>query len=98
VSHSQTVINLPGKAMRLAMNPFEPNHAFRVGDCAWGIQFHPEYTADIMRSYILNEKEDLMHEGIEIRPVLDSVKETPVVASILRRFNEFVMMRCGRCK
>ena len=93
VTHSQTVINLPKGAVRLARNAFEPNHAFRVGDCAWGIQFHPEYTADIMRSYIFNEKEDLLCEGIDIRPVLDLVRETPVAAVVLRNFNQFVMTR-----
>jgi len=93
VTHSQTVIILPKGAVRLAMNPFEPNHAFRIGKCAWGVQFHPEYTSDIMRSYIINEKDDLIHEGINIKPILDSVKETPESASILRRFNEIVMRR-----
>ena len=90
-THRQTVITLPEGAVRLAMNRFEPNHAFRVGKCAWGVQFHPEYTADIMRSYIMNEKKDLIHEGIDIGPILDSVKETPAAASILRRFNEFAI-------
>jgi len=94
VIHSQTVIILPKGAVRFAMTPFEPNHAFRVGRCAWGVQFHPEYTVDIMRSYIINEKEDLTREGINIRPVLYSIKETPASSSILRRFNEIVMMRC----
>jgi len=92
VTHSQTVVLLPKGAVRLAMNHFEPNHAFRAGRCAWGVQFHPEYTADIMRSYIINEKDDLIREGIDFRTVLDSVKETPAAASILRRFNEFVMI------
>ena len=26
-----------------AKNGFEPNHAFRIGSSAWGLQFHPEY-------------------------------------------------------
>jgi GMP synthase (glutamine-hydrolysing) len=94
VTHSQTVTMLPKGAVRLAMNPFEPHHAFRIGRCAWGIQFHPEYTADIMRSYIINEKEDLIRERLNFKTILDSVKETPVAASILRRFNGFVAMRC----
>jgi len=89
-THSQTVVLLPRSTVRLAMNGFEPNHAFRVGRCAWGVQFHPEYTAEIMRSYIINGKEDLLNEGIDIRPILDSVKETPVSASILKRFSEIV--------
>jgi GMP synthase (glutamine-hydrolysing) len=91
VSHSQTVIVLPEGAVCLAMNAFEPNHAFRVGRCAWGVQFHPEYTADIIRSYIINEKDDLLREGIDIIPVLDAVRETPVAALVLRNFNQFVM-------
>jgi GMP synthase (glutamine-hydrolysing) len=86
VTHAQTVISLPEGAVRLAMNSFEPNHAFRIGKCAWGVQFHPEYNANIMKSYIINEAEDLSREGIDIRPVLDSVMETPVAASILRGF------------
>jgi GMP synthase (glutamine-hydrolysing) len=93
VTHSQTVVILPKGAVRLAMNPYEPNHAFRAGRCAWGVQFHPEYTADIMRSYIKNEKEDLLKEGINARPVMDAVKETPEAASILKRFNEIAAMR-----
>jgi len=93
VTHRQTVILLPNRAVRLAMNTFEPNHAFRIGKCAWGVQFHPEYTADIMRSYIINEKRDLLREGINIRSVLDSVRETPEAASILKRFNEVIVNR-----
>jgi len=86
VTHSQTVVILPKGAVRLARNPYEPNHAFRIGRCAWGVQFHPEYNAGIMRSYIKNENEDLLREGIDILPILASVKETPVAASILTRF------------
>jgi GMP synthase (glutamine-hydrolysing) len=93
VTHSQTVALLPKGAVRLAMNTFEANHAFRVGECAWGVQFHPEYTADIMRSYIINEKDDLLLEGMDIKPVLDSVRETPEAFSILRRFKEFTTTR-----
>lgn len=91
VSHSQTVEVLPEGAVHLAMNTFEPNHAYRVGRCAWGVQFHPEYTADIMRSYIINEKNKLLDEGINIRGILDSVRETPVATTILSSFNKIVM-------
>jgi GMP synthase (glutamine-hydrolysing) len=90
VTHAQTVLSLPDGAVRLAMNSFEPNHAFRIGKCAWGVQFHPEYDTNIMRSYIVNEAEDLKKEGIDFQPILNSVKETPVAASLLKRFYEIV--------
>jgi GMP synthase (glutamine-hydrolysing) len=87
VTHAQTVFKLPLGAVHLAMNSFEPSHAFRMGKCAWGVQFHPEYDTNIMRSYIMNEAGDLKKEGIDIHPILNSIKETPVAASILRRFH-----------
>jgi GMP synthase (glutamine-hydrolysing) len=51
-THSQTVPALPAGATRLAANAHEPHHAFRLGECSWGVQFHPEYSVDIMRAYI----------------------------------------------
>lgn len=93
VTHAQTVLTLPQGAVHLATNSFEPNHAFRIGKCAWGVQFHPEYDASIMRSYIVNEAEDLKKEGIDVGPILDSVKETPFAASILRRFYHIATKR-----
>jgi GMP synthase-like glutamine amidotransferase len=28
-----------------------PHQAFRIGQCAWGIQFHPEVTENIIRDW-----------------------------------------------
>ncbi len=93
VAHRQTVKVLPSGAVRLARNSFEPNHAFSVGKCAWGVQFHPEYTADIMRSYIINEKEALARRGMKTGPVLASVNSTPAAASILKIFRGIAASR-----
>jgi GMP synthase (glutamine-hydrolysing) len=86
VTHAQTVLELPKNAVHLAANSFEPNHAFRIGECAWGVQFHPEYDAAIMKSYLINEAEDLKKEGIDAQEIFGSVKETPVANAILRKF------------
>ena len=59
VSHSQSVITLPKDAVLLAENSFERHHAFRIAACAWGVQFHPEYTVDVMNAYI--EKNGITH-------------------------------------
>ena len=40
--HSQSVIQLPPRAIVLARNEFEPHQAFRIGKNAWGFQVHPE--------------------------------------------------------
>jgi GMP synthase (glutamine-hydrolysing) len=90
VSHSQAVLDLPKAATRLAAGTHEPNHAFRLGSCAWGVQFHPEYSADIMRSYIKEQTSELDSAGIDLSHLLNSVSETPIAAQILRRFAKFV--------
>jgi len=90
VSHSQTVLELPKAAVRLAASDHEPNHAFRLGECAWGVQFHPEYSARIMRSYIQERANELEAAGVEIVQLLDAVSETPVATDVLRRFSNHV--------
>ena len=90
VTHSQTVTELPETAVRLAANAHEPAHAFRLGDCAWGVQFHPEYHAGIMRSYILEQKKALVSAGRDVSQILDSVSETPAAAQVLKNFGRFV--------
>jgi GMP synthase-like glutamine amidotransferase len=40
--HSDEIIELPLGAVLLASSSNYPNQAFRVGECAWGVQFHPE--------------------------------------------------------
>ncbi len=91
VSHSQTVVTLPPGTVRLAGNDFEPHHAFRINDCAWGFQFHPEYDEAIMKAYI----SELAHtfEAVQSREVqlLAQVKATPYAALLLERFGRL----CG---
>ncbi len=51
-SHYQSALTLPQGAAPLAHNPHEPHHAFRLGDCAWGVQFHPEFTPHVLDAYV----------------------------------------------
>lgn len=50
-SHQQSVIELPPGAIPLAASEQDPHHAFRYGDRAWGVQFHPEFDAAITAAY-----------------------------------------------
>lgn len=40
--HSDMIAQLPPDATWLADSDLYPHQAFRVGECAWGLQFHPE--------------------------------------------------------
>ncbi|MFK5925068.1 MAG: glutamine amidotransferase [Desulfuromusa sp.] len=92
-THSQSVFCLPPGATRLAANAYEPNHAFRLGDCAWGVQFHPEYNAEIMRSYINEQAEELKSAGLNSSELCRTVCETPIAAETLRNFARLVERR-----
>ncbi len=85
-THSQSVLALPPGAMLLAENDFEPHHAFRLGPCAWGVQFHPEYDSRIMRDYLLAQAESLTGAGREPAALLSAIRETPEANSILQKF------------
>lgn len=90
ISHSQSVVNLPQGATRLATAAHDPYHAIRLGDCAWGVQFHPEYRAEIIRSYIQQQRKELASVGQDVSRLLHGVSETPLAARILREFGRFV--------
>jgi len=85
-THSQSVLALPPGAVLLAENDFDPHHAFRIGPCAWGVQFHPEYDSRIMYDYILAQADSLTDGGHDTASLLYDVRETPSANSILQKF------------
>ena len=89
-THAQTVLRLPPGAVRLAANLHEPNHAFRIGARAWGVQFHPEYTPPIMRAYIEHQAEVLERMGQDVKQLLHEVTNTPHAAEVMTRFAALV--------
>jgi GMP synthase (glutamine-hydrolysing) len=94
-THAQSVLSLPKGAVPLTSNSFEPHHAFRVGRCAWGVQFHPEYNAAITKDYILAQADDLRRAGQDVAELLQGLRETPIANSLLPRFAQFAMQARG---
>jgi GMP synthase (glutamine-hydrolysing) len=84
--HSQTVLTLPPGAVLLAENTHEPHHAFRIGNVAWGVQFHPEYSPAIMTGYIRNMSPVIQALGKNPAQLQQQVIETPEAGQVLVRF------------
>jgi len=64
--HGET-FSLPDDATPLASCPNVPNQAFRLGSCQYGLQFHVEINAAIVRQWIdagESERVHLREEGI----------------------------------
>lgn len=93
LTHRQSVLRLPEGAVLLGRNRFEPHQAFRIGPCAWGVQFHPEFTDVIMRAYLQVQAPDLTREGLDAEALIAGVKPAPDASSLLPRFSRLVMER-----
>ena len=50
-SHQDCVMSLPEKAIELAYNN-KGNQAFQINDNVFGVQFHPEFTFNVIKRYV----------------------------------------------
>jgi GMP synthase (glutamine-hydrolysing) len=91
VSHMQSVKSLPPDASLLATTALDPHHAFRVGDRCWGIQFHPEFDADIVRGYIDARQAQLQAEGLDARALRQQARDTDDGPRLLQRFRDIAL-------
>jgi GMP synthase (glutamine-hydrolysing) len=85
-THVESVLELPAGVRPLAESELDPHQAFAAGPRAWGVQFHPEFDADVMRGYLEGRREALVREGLDPDALLSRVREAPEAASLLRRF------------
>lgn len=89
-THRESVLRLPPGARRLAGNRADPHQAFRFGDRAWGVQFHPEFDAAVARAYVTRRREELIAEGLDPDGLLAACRDSPDGARLLARFAALV--------
>jgi GMP synthase (glutamine-hydrolysing) len=89
--HTQTVLRLPEAARRLAFSRKDCNQAFVIGACAWGVQFHPEFDAEITRAYIHHMWETLQAEGQDPEELLAAAQDADTGSEILSRFAALIV-------
>lgn len=92
-THSQCALRLPAEAVLLAASDHEPHQAFRFGDCAWGVQFHPEFDAEATRHYVREQKGKILANGDDVEALLKGVRETPESTGLMAKFVEFCRER-----
>ena len=85
-THLQSVLRPPPGAVVLAHNDHDACHAFRWGEAAWGVQFHPEFSASHMRGYIRARHDALARENRCGKQLAGEVHAAPEPRKILRRF------------
>lgn len=90
-SHLQSVIELPAGAVCLASSELEKNHAFRIGDRVWGVQFHPEFNAEITRYYIDFYRDKLQEQGRKTETLHGQLADTPEAVRVLLNFSQLLV-------
>ncbi|MFF8281321.1 type 1 glutamine amidotransferase [Streptomyces albus] len=90
--HRDAITRLPPGAVWLAHSAHCPYQAFRVGDRAWGVQFHPEVAPEQLLGW---DPARLAVHGLDPgtlhdRARRDAEEATPVWRGVARRFAEAV--------
>lgn len=86
VGHTQSALRLPEGARVLAASAMEPHAAVAFAPRVWGVQFHPEFDADITRAYIHAYADILRAEGQDPERCLATCRDTPLGTTLLQRF------------
>jgi GMP synthase (glutamine-hydrolysing) len=94
-SHVQSARRLPANAIHLASSDREPHHAFRIGPCAWGVQFHPEFDTESMRAYVKRWAGKPNAPNQDWGTIHENVRETPQAALITKRFARLALEDCA---
>lgn len=93
-THVESVLALPSGATILASSAKDPHMAFRIaGHDAWGVQFHPEFSADVSVAYLEHRRGALAAEGLDVDALIAGVADSPFGGVVLRRFAERVASR-----
>lgn len=90
VTHRESVLDPPPGIRSLAESDLDPVQALRFGERAWGVQFHPEFDAEIMRAYVRARRNDLVREGSNPAALLDAIGDDGAGGLLLRRFAELI--------
>lgn len=89
-AHYQSVLRLPEEACLLASNRQDKHQAYRIGKCTWGVQFHPEMDAYILREILVQDKSFYENDGINVDQELRHLSESPHGQQLFNNFKKFI--------
>ncbi len=90
-SHRETVASASVTSLCCAKGERDAHHALSFGEGAWGIQFHPEFTEEVMRLYLSSQRESLEGEGCNVDHLLQMVRYDDAGPLLLRRFRDICL-------
>lgn len=96
--HEDAIVDLPPGAVHLAASPRYENQAFRLGSCAWGLQFHIETPPEMVRHWGAHYSRAVEEAGLDPVALAENVvEELPEVEACWRPVVErFAALAAGR--
>ncbi|MEV0385173.1 type 1 glutamine amidotransferase [Nonomuraea sp. NPDC050643] len=91
--HKDAITRLPAGAVHLAETERCPYQAFRVGERAWGVQFHPEVLPARIREW---RADGFDPDEVYARAVADEPVSTPIWRLVTDRFAALVTRHAAR--
>ena len=86
VSHRDHVAIAPPNVDKIVTADHDDMHAFAVGRFARAVQFHPEFSDQIVRGYIEQRMQILRDEGLDPDQLHRDVVDVPHARKLLRNF------------
>lgn len=86
VTHYQSIRRLPAGAVVLAASAREPHQAVRFAAGVWGVQFHPEFTGDVLAAYVERQAEVVARQGRDAAAVAAEAATWTERTGLLERF------------
>jgi GMP synthase-like glutamine amidotransferase len=73
--HRDGIAELPPGAVHLATSSRYPHQAFRLGERAWGVQFHPEVDAALVEPWLAVETDIIDSAGVTAADVVAGLRD-----------------------
>ena len=84
--HGDFVTKLGSQVTALARSSGHANQAIAIGDTIRGVQFHPEFTTELMQTLLGIRREALTREGLNVDAIARGVGPTPAATRVLENF------------
>lgn len=86
LTHMQSVLTPPPGAQALGSSAHDAYQILRYGPNALSVQFHPEFTVQILQAIVDARETVLGEEGIDVSELRSGIKEAPFARQILLMF------------
>lgn len=92
-THVDSVVELPSGARSFGRTALEPNAAVKFAPSVWGVQYHPEIDAEVIRYYVRARADQLRREAFDVAALEREALDTPDGVAVIQNFVRVVMAR-----